>query len=149
MKYRYDESERIILQGNLQTFLDSEKIKEDKHDDVEELIDDMIKNLSWREMARKYGRDYMKNYKAYQQYALNVALEETGDIPQHLLFDKIEERQNIEIRKCCEEISKKATSNTMDFVMEYFDSKFGEEGYVTKEFKGWLNAKNKRNDSLS
>lgn len=51
-----------------------------KADECEQLLNDIIDNVSCREMARRYGRDFIKNHKAYREYAAMVVLEEDGDI---------------------------------------------------------------------
>ena len=54
--------------------------KEAKENECEQLLDDIISGTSARTMARRYGRDFMKNHKAYREYAALVILEEEGDI---------------------------------------------------------------------
>lgn len=54
--------------------------KEANADDCEQMIDDIISMIPSRQMARKYGRDYMKNFKSYRQFASMVVMEETADI---------------------------------------------------------------------
>lgn len=49
-------------------------------DENEQLINDIIARTPSRQMARKYGRDYMKNHKAYKQFAAEILLEEGGSI---------------------------------------------------------------------
>lgn len=52
----------------------------EKADNNEKLLDDLIEGLPCREMARRYGRDFMKNHKAYREYAAMVVIEEDGDL---------------------------------------------------------------------
>lgn len=54
--------------------------RRESEDENEQLLQDIIDGVSQREMARKYGRDYMKNFKVYRAFASNVVLEETCDI---------------------------------------------------------------------
>lgn len=53
--------------------------KEEKAVECESLIDDIIIGKPLREMAKKYGRDFMKNRKQYCEFASLVVLEEEGD----------------------------------------------------------------------
>lgn len=50
-----------------------------KADECESLIQDIIDHVPSREMARRYGRDFMKNRKSYLEFASIVLMEETGD----------------------------------------------------------------------
>lgn len=54
--------------------------KAETEEDNESFLNDLIAQKPRREMAKKYGRDYMKNHKAYAEFAGLVVLEETGDI---------------------------------------------------------------------
>lgn len=45
----------------------------------DQLIQDIIDRVPAREMARRYGRDYMKNHMVYRKFAAEVLLEEGGD----------------------------------------------------------------------
>lgn len=67
-------------------------------DDVEQQLNDIIAGLPLREMARKYGRDYIKNRRVYNDYAAMILCEETGTLPMHLLADPIAEKFN-ELRR--------------------------------------------------
>lgn len=66
---------------------DRDEQKAETADDVEQQLQDILDGVSFRDMARKYGRDYIKNYKAYGEYALMMACEEGAEIPAHLLTD--------------------------------------------------------------
>lgn len=46
----------------------------------DQLIQDIIDRVPAREMARRYGRDYMKNHMVYRKFAAEVLLEEGGDL---------------------------------------------------------------------
>lgn len=63
-------------------------------DDVEQQLNDIIAGLPLRDMARKYGRDYIKNRRAFVDYAAMIVCEETGTLPMHLLADPIAEKIN-------------------------------------------------------
>lgn len=54
--------------------------KEANADEVEQLLQDIIDGIPAREMARRYGRDYVKNVKSYRHYAGEIVFEETGDL---------------------------------------------------------------------
>lgn len=54
--------------------------KEANADECEQMIQDIIDGVPSREMARRYGRDYMKNHGKYREFAACVVLEETGNI---------------------------------------------------------------------
>lgn len=54
--------------------------KEASADECERMIQDIIDGVPSREMARRYGRDYMKNHGKYREFASCVVLEETGNI---------------------------------------------------------------------
>ena len=58
-------------------------LKEDDGEDyeVDHLIDDIISGLSLRALARKYGRDFMKNREKYEQFAYDVSLHERSATP--------------------------------------------------------------------
>ena len=89
-KHQYDESEIKVLEGiqdargNLKGKLDlareSKERKEARMQETEEqnenFLNDLIARKPHREMAVKYGRDYMKNYRNYRQFAWDVELEE-------------------------------------------------------------------------
>lgn len=58
--------------------------KAEQADETECLLNDIIEGKPMREMARKYGRDYMKNHRAYREYAGLVVIEESQDIQKGL-----------------------------------------------------------------
>lgn len=68
------------LKGKLDKARESKERKEARKAESEEdnvaFLDDLIARKPHREMARKYGRDYMKNYKQYRQFAWEVEIEE-------------------------------------------------------------------------
>lgn len=49
-------------------------------DNIEQELNDIIEGKPMRYMARQYGRDYIKNRRAYHEYASAMVLEETGDL---------------------------------------------------------------------
>lgn len=89
LKHQYKEEDIKVPFGNLEAFreLNTERDirkeakakKEEKADECESLIDDIISGVSLREMARKYGKDFMKNRKSYNEFAAMVIMEEEGD----------------------------------------------------------------------
>lgn len=83
--------------------------KEAYADDVESQLQAIIDGTSHREMARRYGRDYIKNHKAYKEYALLMVVEETGELPEHLVCDPL---QNL-INKKCRESTEYGTERTV------------------------------------
>lgn len=44
-----------------------------------------MKKTNRREMARKYGRDYMKNYRAYEEFARMLEYEELRELEKSLV----------------------------------------------------------------
>lgn len=93
-KYQYDKQIIKVLRGDLAEYiasktdtelryeknLEREERAEAKADDLEQELNDIIEGKPLRYMARQYGRDYIKNRKAYHEYASQMVLEETGDI---------------------------------------------------------------------
>lgn len=70
-KYQYDDSDIISDDSSFWT-----AIRSDSQDDINQLIDDLINRKSYREMAIKYGRDFIKNYQNYFHYARMVEAQE-------------------------------------------------------------------------
>lgn len=109
-KYQYERTQVRELQGNLEDFRskptrtdrlnEAQASKDEKADEVEGLLNDIVRGLPMREMARKYGRDYIKNRKAYTEYAGLMALEEGADLDTFIRITRnpIEEHIN-ELRK--------------------------------------------------
>lgn len=126
-KHQYNESDIIVLAGSitdyvaLQTEEEEARYKADtkasEHlalreamaDDIETMLDDIVNKVSHREMARRYGRDFIKNYRSYRDYALMVCVEETGELPDHLVCDPL---QNL-INKKCREASEYGVDRTV------------------------------------
>lgn len=89
-KHQYTTEDIRVSRGTLEAFreektdlqrhAEAKSKKEAKEDECEQLLDDIIAGTSCRTMARRYGRDFMKNHKAYREYAAMVILEEEGDI---------------------------------------------------------------------
>lgn len=89
-KHQYTEEDIRVSRGTLADFCkektdwqrhkEAEEKREAKSDECEQLLDDLISGVSCRTMARRYGRDFMKNHKAYREYAAMVILEEEGDV---------------------------------------------------------------------
>lgn len=93
-KYQYEDEIIKVLMGDVEAYINSEtdeqirreKAKEKKEatearaDDIEAELNDIIEGKPMRYMARQYGRDYIKNRRAYHEYASAMVLEETGDL---------------------------------------------------------------------
>lgn len=94
-KIRYSEKERYCDNINYWENLKKNE-RTTKKNDAEELIDDILKGLSFREMARKYGRDYMRNYFDYTNYA-KLVKEEDKLIEQKKEYEKITTDKGIQI----------------------------------------------------
>lgn len=94
-KIRYSEKERFCDDINYWENLKKNE-RTTKKNDAEELIDDILKGLSFREMARKYGRDYMRNYFDYTNYA-KLVKEEDKLIEQKKEYEKIATDKGIQI----------------------------------------------------
>lgn len=63
---------------------EKEYAKEASADDVEKQLQDIIDGVPFREMARRYGRDYIKNWRSYREYASEVVFQETLDVEKAL-----------------------------------------------------------------
>lgn len=62
-----------------------------KGDEALQMIDDILNGLSLRELARRYGRDFMKNSSSYLRYASLVAKQEHGTVYEYeLLLDNLD-----------------------------------------------------------
>lgn len=71
-KYQYDES--IIKSNDPNHFI---KEANDRVYSNYEFVDDILnEDMTTRELGYKYGRDYMKNMKAYDEFAKRVKMEE-------------------------------------------------------------------------
>ena len=70
-KYQYNEE---LIKSDDKGFWRGEE-----QGDVVELIDDIIEGMSFRDMAIKYGKDFVKNYKVYAHYAALVEAQETNE----------------------------------------------------------------------
>lgn len=57
-------------------FSDNFKNSSNKVNDNEEFINDLLSDMSLRAMGIKYGRDFMKNYKSYYEFAKDLKREE-------------------------------------------------------------------------
>lgn len=89
-KHQYTEEAIRIIKGSREAFrtfktkwmlsVEARETAEEKADEVENLLDDIIKGVPSREMARRYGRDYVKNVAAYRRYAAAMVFEEEGDL---------------------------------------------------------------------
>lgn len=97
--------------------LEREKVKEEKADEVESLIDDIINGVPLRDMARRYGRDYMKNSSAYRRYAADVVLEETGDLVRALQICRYEQR-------VLDQVANEATEHVLTCVKMHIENAY-------------------------
>lgn len=70
-KYQYEEED--VKSDNKEFWRGEEQ------GDVAELLDDIIDGMSFRDMAIKYGKDFVKNYRAYAHYAALVEAQETNE----------------------------------------------------------------------
>lgn len=57
---------------------------ENKENENQEFLEHLLKKTSRREMARKYGKDYMKNYRAYEEFANMLQYEELRELEKSL-----------------------------------------------------------------
>lgn len=81
-KYHYSKDE-IISNGN--GYFEDNKAE---NETAEQMLDDILQGLSLRELARRYGRDFMKNWRKYTQFAYNVMLQEDGC---HIGYERMKE----------------------------------------------------------
>lgn len=91
-----------------------------------QLIDDILGKVSFREMARRYGRDYMKNYKVYREYCANILLEERGgdlDEALSLMGDPIQQAQRDRERMARNEGKAVGERDTLLSVITYLDER--------------------------
>lgn len=58
---------------------------ENKENENTEFLENLLKKTNRREMARKYGRDYMKNYRAYEEFARMLEYEELRELEKSLV----------------------------------------------------------------
>lgn len=94
--------------------------KEQKADETEQLLQDILDEVPQREMCRRYGRDYMKNYQQYKNFASLVVLEETGDFERALrMRDSLEKSQIREAQQLAMERTLKFAWET---IMESFET---------------------------
>ena len=82
----YDESEIV----KSEYFKGSDE-KSTKGEEAIQMIDDILNGLSLRELARRYGKDFMKNASSYMNYAQKVARQEHGTIFEYeMVIDNLE-----------------------------------------------------------
>ena len=85
------------------------ELKEQKADEVEQMLDDIISEVPSREMARRYGRDFMKNAYLYRKFAAEIVLEETNDLEKAFRLERFES-------KVMERVATEATAHTLKCV---------------------------------
>lgn len=117
-KFQYVDEDIKVLKGSRDDWRafktdwmrkhDARVKKEADADEVEQLLQDIVDGVSSREMARRYGRDYVKNVKAYRSYAGAMLFEETGDLTRALEVERggamchvIEREKHLEYRAGC------------------------------------------------
>lgn len=88
---------------------------DDKADETSQMIDDIINGKPLREMARKYGRDYMRNRRHYEEFCKDIILEEMGERQD---LNAIAEQTYIDMRRLALENAKDQGLN--DGIMEAF-----------------------------
>lgn len=150
-KHQYAEEDIVYPKGNnpwdYKTAKDKAfeaKEKKDQYaDENEQLLQDIIDGVSFREMARKYGRDYMKNYKQYRAFASQVVLEETGDFEMalKLMNDLTEQYRNEEKRMAYENGVITAITRITNVIES--DSHLGQLAVVLKQLMSSGNKKEK------
>lgn len=124
-KHQYNEQDiKVLKDDELFDYVtdydkaqEREKVKEEKADEVESLIDDIISGVPLREMARRYGRDYMKNATAYRRYASDVVLEETGDLGKALQICRYDNR-------VLDQVANEAVAHTLDCVKMHIQNAY-------------------------
>lgn len=136
-KHQYTESDLKVLVGipsafDFKTSYDKtggmsrdEKTEEENA----QLIDDILGKVSYREMARRYGRDYMKNYKVYREYCACILLEESGgdlDSALALMGDPIQQAQRDRERMARIEGQAVGERDTLLSVITYLDHRVKE-----------------------
>lgn len=121
-KYQYQSEDIKVLYGDLDSYLEAptdyeernrkaEALKEKEairkeanEESIDNMLNDIIDRKPLRYMAKSYGRDYIKNFKSYNEFAGRVYLEETGDLTKALdimgMAENFTKQQlNIEYRK--------------------------------------------------
>lgn len=107
-KHQYDDTDIVVLIGSIEHWLTQEgeidrnnrrKIekqqrKDEQAEEVDQLIQDCIENVPERQMAQKYGRDYIRNRRTYKEFAAIVQYQETGEIAEHLVHDIVQDLRN-------------------------------------------------------
>lgn len=88
---------------------------EAKADDTAQMIDDIISGKPLREMARKYGRDYMRNRRHYEDFCKDIILEEMGERED---LHAIAEQTYVDMRRLAIENARDQALN--DGIMEAF-----------------------------
>lgn len=134
-KHQYIDEDIIVLSGSREAFRNS---KIDKHnntaegdenskaDEVENLLQDVVDKVPLRQMARRYGRDFIKNYNAYRNYALQMVAEETGELPEHLINDPLNEMINRKCRETSEITVHRAVGVVVDVFRDAMLERLGE-----------------------
>lgn len=97
MKYQYDDSIIKIICGSKDDYIIQKtefqvvrekseyNIEYRKHQqeiretEVDEMLNDIISKKSMRYLAKKYGKDFIKNHRAYREFASLVVLQETNN----------------------------------------------------------------------
>lgn len=129
-KHQYNESDIVILRGSKEHWLtlegeverntrraqEKQAKKDEQSEEIDQLIQDCIENKPEREMARKYGRDYIRNRRTYREFAAIVQYQETGECAEHLVHDILSDLRNALTDHEREAIANCAISKTIQAV---------------------------------
>lgn len=72
-KHHYTKDE---IQSNGKGYFEEDKAE---NETAEQMLEDILQGLSLRELARRYGRDFMKNWRKYIEFARAVMVQEDGE----------------------------------------------------------------------
>lgn len=81
-KHHYSKDE---IQSNEKGYFEEDKAE---NETAEQMLDDILQGLTLRELARRYGRDFMKNWRKYTEFAYNVMIQEDGN---KLFYERMKE----------------------------------------------------------
>lgn len=102
-KAQYDSAE---IESDDKGWWESQKTRKEQEsaaeDECEQMIDDIINRVSMRQMARKYGKDFIKNHRAYRDFAFKVYSEEhDGNVPEWV--DLVSDKELLRLKREHEE----------------------------------------------
>lgn len=84
-KHNYSKDE---IQSNGKGYFEENRAD---NETAEQIIDDILQGLSLRELARRYGRDFMKNWRKYIEFARAVMAQEDGE---HIGYERMKEERD-------------------------------------------------------